>query len=71
MTIDEYMKSNPWMTYGYACGRLAGMAAAEVNQPFAGLSRSDWDSASDDYATGYRIGYRRVKETIGESSHGR
>ncbi len=58
MTVNECMKANPRMTYGYAVGYVQGLAAADKGLPLLGLSSTDWAYAGDDYAQGYRKGYR-------------
>ncbi len=51
------MRANPYMTYGQAVGYGAGIAAKALGDKFAGLSRKEWDTATDDYAQGYRRAY--------------
>jgi hypothetical protein len=58
MTIGEFLDSNPQHTYGYAAGYVSGVAAAEIGDQFAGLSRDEWLTATDDYAHGYRVAWQ-------------
>ena len=59
-TVEQVMKSNPHMTYGFATGYVTGLSAR--NQ-FEGLSADEWRSATDDYAHGYREGYLAKPES--------
>jgi hypothetical protein len=43
--------------YAYHVGIDAGQAAYRKGDRFAGLSKTDWHNASDDYANGYRRGW--------------
>jgi hypothetical protein len=57
-TTAEIMRSNPHMTYAQAVGYGTGLTAARLGEQFAGLSRDDWLKAGDDYACGYRQGFK-------------
>ena len=60
MTTEQTLTANPWMTYGFACGFVSGRSAKKAHDQFAGLSAQDWQHASDDYAQGYRAGYKEA-----------
>lgn len=58
LTTQGFLRSNRQHTYGYAVGYVSGRSAAELKRRFAGLGISEWRQATDDYAHGYREGFR-------------
>ena len=59
-TAEDYLKSNPRWTHAQAVGYISGKEAALAADQFAGLSAGDWIHAGDDFARGYRQGYRNT-----------
>jgi len=60
--VERFMRRNPCHGYGYACGYVAGQAALNAGNQFAGLSQTEWQHATDDYAHGYRAAFTHDTE---------
>lgn len=52
--LNKLWKVNPHFTYGQAVGYSIGLSAYSMNQKYNGLSKEEWQYATDDYAWGYR-----------------
>ncbi len=63
MDTQSVMASHPDMFYRQATGYLNGVIAAEMDYQSAGLTKRGWLHATDDYARGYRQGFRDTTES--------